>query len=819
MKHLIKIKYLIFTIGMIVNIQISAQGDALSAVITYAYNQSCDEGSIDLTVTGGVSPFTYEWTYDDGSGPTFFASTQDVSDLRGSYEYCVTVTDALCGTVSDCYDVNCCEINVSAEVTHSANQSCDGGSIDLTVSGASPFTYEWTFDEGSGPSFFASTQDILDIRGSYEYCVTVTSSQCGSTNECWDVYCCPELPIESISHYCGTSSLGQINLDLSGGYNYYVSWFDSDGNSLSGSDKGIYNLNPGTYTAYYESQNCVFTRTYEILDYNITYNTLDFDNPSCYWSNTDGNISIVVNSSGGIPYTITWYDSFNGYPSGDPIGTGEYISNLGEGEYIAVIETEHCSIMTAEYRLRCCTQYDKEGQPGPTLPFPAFTSLQVKWETSDGACDGGIVFTTNMPNYISKKITIKKMPENIIISNSNNLCAGMYCITLDNGCDVYTECITVESCASQNIVINGTVTNTCAGYKKGSISLNVTGGNVPYSYKWSDGTTSAIINDLGQGQHCVTVTDVHECKVNACFTVGLNKLDTTRLECAFFVACNNVQVHQYTINRIGTVRASDCRYIDYVCEDGYPAGEEFRGTYTDPAVNCVIYERCWSNNQIYMTHYGVPKNETLGPLWRDDCLVCHTVRYCEYPTLGYTTSDFDSDINNAYGIALDSTKQNCDGGEDVCKIAFYCGGVFWRDVCVEDCSSLETHICEVDESDLPFVGEVTENRAVEESSSSEESEQNNDAIIVNYQDDVKYFKIYPNPTRDLVNLEYLIPNDGDEFTVLLYSFTGQLINTLHYKSENENIFQFSLQDVKSGPIKVLVLQDSKIVFQSTIIKI
>jgi hypothetical protein len=51
------------------------------------------DGSIDLTITGGIAPYVIDWT---GPG-AFTASTEDISGLDpGSYT--VTVTDSYCGT-------------------------------------------------------------------------------------------------------------------------------------------------------------------------------------------------------------------------------------------------------------------------------------------------------------------------------------------------------------------------------------------------------------------------------------------------------------------------------------------------------------------------------------------------------------------------------------------------------------------------------------------------------------------------------------------------------------------------------------------------
>ncbi len=70
-------------------------GAAFASDLTYTVINTATgmyTGSIDLAVSGGVSPYTFSW-----SGPSgFSATTEDISGLEyGSYS--VTVTDKYCG--------------------------------------------------------------------------------------------------------------------------------------------------------------------------------------------------------------------------------------------------------------------------------------------------------------------------------------------------------------------------------------------------------------------------------------------------------------------------------------------------------------------------------------------------------------------------------------------------------------------------------------------------------------------------------------------------------------------------------------------------
>lgn len=71
-----------------------AMADDLTANITNT-TPGNSTGAIDLTVSGGVAPYTYSWTGPNGN----LGTTEDLSNLpEGSYT--VTVTDKYCGVAT-----------------------------------------------------------------------------------------------------------------------------------------------------------------------------------------------------------------------------------------------------------------------------------------------------------------------------------------------------------------------------------------------------------------------------------------------------------------------------------------------------------------------------------------------------------------------------------------------------------------------------------------------------------------------------------------------------------------------------------------------
>jgi len=114
-----------------------------------------------------------------------------------------------------------------------------------------------------------------------------------------------------------------------------------------------------------------------------------------------------------------------------------------------------------------------------------------------------------------------------------NLPAGSYCVTVTSadGCR-FVECDLVIT-ESELITIVGETSNITEN-DLGNITTEIQGGTAPLSYNWSNGATTASIENLEAGIYIITVTDVNTCTATESFEV----IDETNQPEPLMVTCD-----------------------------------------------------------------------------------------------------------------------------------------------------------------------------------------------------------------------------------------------------------------------------------------
>ena len=135
----------------------------------------------------------------------------------------------------------------------------------------------------------------------------------------------------------------------------------------------------------------------------------------------------------------------------------------------------------------------------------------------NGLFDGGINLTVHNGNA----------PYSYLWSNGattedlSNLSAGNYTVVVtDASGHTATASVTISQPAA--IVINSNSTDvTCFGNNNGSASVNVSGGNAPYTYNWSNGNTTSSTTNLTAGVYTIVISDDNGCSNSN--TISINE--------------------------------------------------------------------------------------------------------------------------------------------------------------------------------------------------------------------------------------------------------------------------------------------------------
>jgi hypothetical protein len=152
--------------------------------------------------------------------------------------------------------------------------------------------------------------------------------------------------------------------------------------------------------------------------------------------------------------------------------------------------------------------------------YESFT-LAAEYEVTNSFCEGG-------SGAINLDVSGGKGNKTYLWSNGAttqdllDIPQGTYSVTIRdaNGYFIFIDDIVVGG--NNNplaISLSDIQHNTCFGDEEGYIELNVAGGLAPYTYQWSNGSTSKNIYNLAAGDYEVSATDGYDCMLIQSFTI------------------------------------------------------------------------------------------------------------------------------------------------------------------------------------------------------------------------------------------------------------------------------------------------------------
>lgn len=435
----------------------------VSAVIQ---NAACglSNGSIAVSVTGGNPTYTYLWS--NGS------TTNSVSNLQAG-TYSLTVTD-----LSGCDSVFTFTVNAlsgpAVVVDSIRNIRCFGvnnGRIFITASnGSSPYTYLWndgnTGSDRFGLSAGTYTVTVTDAGG----CTALVSATVTSNPQIQHNF-------TSTQASCGQAN-GTATVNPSGGVPSYSVIWETGATTLT-----ISSLPAGVYSATItDSEGCVRVDSVAVTNTGSpAVNLLNQVLPTCF-GGTNGSLTITI-SGGILPYSILWSTG----------ATTAVASGLASGNYaVTVTDSAGC----ADIKNFSLSQPD---------------SIQLQFSVSAAHCglNDGIVTVSVLGGTGQMTYLWSDNSSSPVLSNAS---AGLYTLTVtdQNGC-VNQDTVRVSDIDGPSLTVSSITPVSCFGGMTGAIDVSVFGGTAPLSYLWSSGQTTQDITGLSAGNYALVVTDSAGC--------------------------------------------------------------------------------------------------------------------------------------------------------------------------------------------------------------------------------------------------------------------------------------------------------------------
>lgn len=278
------------------------------------------------------------------------------------------------------------------------------------------------------------------------------------------------------------SGWAKVRVNIPTDIDYTIEWFDGIKTALHE------NLPAGTFfVKITDETGCHANFFVTLTEPDPLQITSDITNLVCY-QEPEGKIKLMI--TGGTPtYTYLWS---NGETTAD-------LEGLPAGNYsIKVEDSEGCIANLSN-----------------TVTQP--TQLLSSYEVKDVSCFGGSDGAIDLTAFGASPYYVYKWDNGSTLQDVYNLKAGVHEVTIKdvNGCKLLTS-ITVHQ--PDPITAVKSITDVkCYGFKDGIVDLTVSGGVLPYTFKWSTpeivlGQTGEDLTNIPVGTYYVLIKDFFQCE-------------------------------------------------------------------------------------------------------------------------------------------------------------------------------------------------------------------------------------------------------------------------------------------------------------------
>lgn len=532
---------------MTINTVVISEPAVLTLTAPATSQASCSaacNGTATALPIGGTLPYSYSWSM----GPT--AAT--VSNLcSGTYFIVVTDANGCNATQAITIVPSASPFTVTPTLTNATCGLCDGQAAVIASGGTLPYNYLWS-NGATGATVNALCAsvysiDITDANGcsaSFFIPISNTGGPTSSGKSVTNILC------------NGQCNGGASVAPVGGTAPYTYLWLPSGGTGQT-----ISNLCSGTgFVQISDANGCILTDTIDVAEPTAFAANENITQPTACSVN-DG--AITLSPSGGTaPYTFTWSNA----------ATSATQTNLGAGLYtvtitdavacvqstvVAINNTSAPILAGTSGNVSCagsCNGYATISAVGGVLPYTYLwnNTPPSSIDTAIGLCQGsyfvqvtdatGCLVTSSVtitePSPIMLNSPIKTDASCTAVCNGSaavlpaggtlpyvyswsnastssgigSLCVANYSVTVTDfaGCSL-VQVISVDENLTP-IVITSAVTNPTCGVCNGIASVNVVGGNAPFSYLWSNGSTSSSTDSLCAGVYSIDIADGVGCQ-------------------------------------------------------------------------------------------------------------------------------------------------------------------------------------------------------------------------------------------------------------------------------------------------------------------
>jgi hypothetical protein len=503
--------------------------------------QACD-GEATVTTNSPFAPFTYSWN----TNPVQTTATA-TGLCAGIYE--ITLTDDNGCAYIDSVEIEDPDYSLSfLTISPSCIQFCNGQASVNSTSPYAPYTYYWntTPQQTANPATGLCAGFVT---------VTVTDDNGCAVTDSVEIVDPPPfaLNITAVGEDCPGACNGSAAVSPASFFPPFQYFWNT--NPVQNTDS-VFNLCPGVYTVtVIDNEGCASVDSVEItasaleLTYQITPATC---NGGC-----DGAITVYHNGPG--PYSYIWF-------TGDTTAT---ISGLCPAVYfVTVSDSNGCSISgqpeieipqppsitLAGTQIQCAVNCDGEitVSAAGNAPFSYLWNNGFSNATITNLCPGWYVVTVTDAGGCESTDSLliwPVMPVDVALQSSINatcygicdglaqvvasggsggpytylwsfgqttsqvvgLCAGVYTVTGFDGLGCPSNPFQVTITEPDEIILTMTPSDaSCQTCNDGSITVNVTGGVLPYQYFWTPSVSNP--NQLTTGWYYLCITDNNGCQ-------------------------------------------------------------------------------------------------------------------------------------------------------------------------------------------------------------------------------------------------------------------------------------------------------------------